>query len=59
MNLVWNFLTAIPDLIQLLRALQRAINAAETDRKVKADLQALRKAIDAKDASAVTHIFNS
>jgi hypothetical protein len=43
----------------LLTALQKAVNAAETDRKVKTDLQALHKAIDAKDPSAVNHIFNS
>jgi hypothetical protein len=56
---IWLFITAIPDLIKLLAALQKAADAAETDRKVKTDLQSLHKAINANDASAVSHIFNS
>lgn len=59
MTLIWSFITAIPDLIKLLSALQTAVQKAETERKVSADLKALTKAINEKDMSAVNHIFNS
>lgn len=59
MSFVWTFITAIPDLIKLLSALQKAAEAAETERKVSADLKALQKAVNEKDISAIQHIFNS
>lgn len=59
MSIVWTFITAIPDLIRLLSALEKAAKAAETERKVSADLKALTGAVNAKDASAINHIFNS
>lgn len=59
MTLVWNFVTAIPDLIKLLVALDKAIKKAEVDRKVKNDLKSLHEAINANDPSAIAHIFNS
>jgi hypothetical protein len=59
LSFAWTFITAIPDLIKLLMALQTAIEKAEVDRKVNSDLKALREAINAKDPTAVAHIFNS
>jgi hypothetical protein len=59
LKFIWLFLTAIPDLIKLLKALETAIAKAETDRKVKDDLQKLHGAINAGDATAINHLFNS
>lgn len=59
MTYAWAFIKAIPDLISLLVALEKAAKAAETERKVSADIQALTKAVNEKDASAIKHIFNS
>jgi hypothetical protein len=58
-KLVWLFFKALPDLIKLLVALQTAIEKAEVDRHVTSDLKALTGAVNAKDASAINHIFNS
>lgn len=59
MYTAWLFITAIPDLIKLLQAMQVAIDQANTDRKVSDDLKSLHQAFTDKDASKLDHIFNS
>lgn len=59
MKIVWLFIKSLPDLIKLMVALQKAIEKAEVDRHVTSDLKALTGAVNAQDASAINHIFNS
>lgn len=49
----------LPELIALIESIQKAINEAETERKVADDLKAIKDAFDSKDPSALNHIFNS
>jgi hypothetical protein len=49
----------LPEIIALLNSIQKAIDQAETDRKVSDDLKAIKAAFDSKDASALNHIFNN
>lgn len=50
-------LMLIPQLIELLKAIETGIKAAETDRKVKTDLTAIAAAVSAGDATKMNHIF--
>lgn len=59
MYTLWLLITALPDLIKLLQALQKTIEEANTDRKVTDDLKSLHEAFSEKDASKLNHIFNS
>lgn len=52
-------MTALPDVIKLLQAMQVAVDQANTERKVTDDLKSLHEAFNAKDASKLDHIFNS
>lgn len=49
----------LPEILALVKSIQKAIDQAQTDRKVKDDLQSIKKAFDSKDLSALDHIFNS
>jgi hypothetical protein len=53
-----SLLKYIPDLIALVKAIRKAIDEAETDRKVKDDLKAITEAFNAKDSNYLNHIFN-
>lgn len=59
LQLLFTFLGAIPDLVKLLQAIESAQRRAETDKKVKDDLQTLHKAINSGDANAVTLLFSN
>lgn len=59
MKTLWLLITALPDLIRLLQAMQKAIDQAAVDRKVKDDLKSLHEAFSAKDAAKINAIFNS
>lgn len=59
MNSFLTLVKLLPELVALIKAIQKAIDQAETDRKVKDDLNAIKKAFDTKDATALDHIFNS
>ncbi len=49
----------IPDLIKLIEAIKKRIDEVETDRKVKDDLQSIKKAFDENDISHLNAVFNS
>lgn len=55
----WNLIKALPEIIQLLNALQKAVDEAETDRKVKDDLKAIHEAFTTKDAAKLNALFSS
>lgn len=57
-RLLWLFLSAIPDLIKLLQAIDDAQKAAALNKKVNDDLKVLHTAITNKDAAAVTALFS-
>jgi hypothetical protein len=59
MKTLWLLITALPDLIRLLQAMQKAIDQTAVDRKVKDDLKSLHEAFNAKDAAKINAIFNS
>ena len=50
-------LKLLPILLGLVKSLQKAIDEAQTDRKVADDLKAIQEAIDRKDPDAIKHIF--
>jgi hypothetical protein len=49
------FLAAIPEIIKLIEAMQKAHEEAQ----VKEDLKKITKAFEDKDANALSSIFNS
>ena len=59
MNLLATLILSLPELIQLLKALQKQIDEAETDRKVKNDLKTISEAFREKDAAKLNALFNS
>lgn len=59
MKLLASLVIALPEILKLLAAIQKSIDEAQTQRKVKEDLQAIERAFREKDANALNHIFNS
>jgi hypothetical protein len=59
MGSIATIIKLLPELIALIKSIQKAIDQAETDRKVADDLQALRIAFETKDPNAISHIFRS
>lgn len=55
---IWKLLTLLPEIIQLLRAIEKANQEAQTERKVKDDLKSIHEAFSANDSSKLDHIFN-
>lgn len=58
MNILLQFLAALPELIKLVRDIQAAIKKEESDRKVKNDVKAIREAYKNQDADAINRLFN-
>lgn len=58
MNIILQFLAALPELIKLVRDIQAAIKKEESDRKVKNDIQAIREAYKTGDAEKLNAVFN-
>jgi len=52
-------LKLLPIFLGIVKSLQKAIDEAQTDRKVADDLKAIQAAIDAKDPAALKHIFSN
>lgn len=48
----------LPEVLALIKAIEKAIKVAESERKIRDDLNAIRKAFDDKDSKALDHIFN-
>lgn len=54
-----SFLKYLPDIYGLIKALQKCIDEAETNRKIQDDLKAIKKAFDEKNIDHINHIFNN
>lgn len=59
MTALWNFILALPALFKLLQTLQKRIDAAGVDRKVRDDVKAIHEAFDAENSDQLNRIFNS
>jgi hypothetical protein len=53
------FLAALPELVRLVKNIERRIEAAETERKIKEDLEAINEAFEKEDPEKLKQIFNS
>lgn len=49
---------ALPELIKLVKNIQKQIEEQNTDQKVKDDLKKINKAFEDKDAKALNDLFN-
>jgi hypothetical protein len=52
-------IAALPEIIEMIKHLQRLNDQAEADRKVKDDIRAINKAFEDKDADALIRIFHT
>ncbi len=52
-------LTSLPDILKLVRAIQKAIDEAETERKVSTDLQKIHEAFTTNDPTKLNDLFRS
>ena len=59
LKLLYAFFVSLPELLRLVKVLQRNLAEAETRSKVKDDVAKIRKAFEAKDEEALNSIFNS
>lgn len=59
MKIIYAFLVALPELLRLIKNLQKRIDEAKTDKKVKEDLTKINKAFEDNDEKALNDIFNS
>jgi len=53
------FLTVLPELIRLIKNIEKRIQATETDKKVKEDIKAINEAFEQKDSAKLNRIFDS
>jgi uncharacterized protein Yka (UPF0111/DUF47 family) len=59
MSAFMTLLKALPEILQLIKALQKAADQAEADRKVKDDIKTIHQAFDANDPELLRRLFNS
>ena len=57
MSAFFTLISCLPELLKLIKSLQKAADDAEKERKVKEDLQRIHAAFNNKDASALNDIF--
>lgn len=58
-KLLYALLIATPEIIKLIRELEKRNRELERQKQLRADLEAIRKAIENKDEKALRDIFNS
>lgn len=58
MSTIWAFLTSLPEILKLILQLQKMIQEANTDRKVKDDVKSIHQAFASNDPSKLNSIFN-
>lgn len=56
--MLWKIIKLLPEIIALLKAIEKAIQDADTERKVSDDLKSIKEAFSANDSSKLDHIFN-
>lgn len=54
---LWELVKALPEIIKLIQAIQKAIAQADADRKVADDIKAIHQAFGAKDATQLNTLF--
>jgi hypothetical protein len=47
----------LPELIELIKSIQKAIDESETERKVRDDVKAISEAFKSRDATKLRSIF--
>lgn len=57
MSALVTLLKALPEIIALIKALQKAADAAEADRQVKADIKTIHEAFSANDPEKLRRLF--
>ena len=58
LKLLWTFITAIPDLLKLLAAIDKGIKESQSDRKVKDDVKTVHQAFIDRDGAKITALFS-
>jgi hypothetical protein len=56
---ILSFLTALPDLVKLIQALEAHLQEAKTDENVKSSVQTITDAFKTKDATKLDSLFNA
>lgn len=59
MTTFWNFIKALPALLELFKTLDKRIQEAELDRKVVDDVKTIHGAFVDKDPAKLNALFNS
>lgn len=59
MSTLWNFIKALPALLELFKTLSQRIQEAQTDRKVVDDVKIIHGAFIEKDPAKLNALFNS
>ncbi len=59
MKLIYNLILALPEIIELLKALQKRIDKADKDRRVADDIKTIHEAFSEKDPAKLNSLFNS
>jgi len=59
MNAILAFIKCLPEIIKLLEILATRIAEANTERKIKEDLQKINEAFEKRDATLLNDIFNN
>lgn len=59
MSFLIAFFTALPELVRLVKTMQRQIEEANTKRKVKEDVKAINEAFKKKDPDSLKRIFDT
>lgn len=58
-KLIHSLIIALPELIKLIKNIEKQIEEKNTDEKVKDDLKKINEAFEKKDAKALNDLFNS
>ena len=58
LSLISSFMSALPELIKLIKEIQNSINESNRKAQVKEDVAKIREAFKNKDAEALKRIFN-
>lgn len=59
MRFLFAFLKAIPDLLQLVKTIQKRIDEAKADRKVSDDVKVIHEVFVAQDSAKLNALFAS
>lgn len=52
-------IAALPEILRLIRNIEKRLDERATQKKIKQDIEKLNKAFEENDAEAINRIFNS